>query len=173
MDISLPSRDFVSTVCPGLNAFQDAIKWSLAQSFSSSNGRGYQSTPCKHPPIMDAAQVAGLVAYTAWMIGTKACAIRIPLGCNRNGACIHQMPLVSSHRRLTDLSVLISPLFSHILRRHTEAHLQTVSEMAMQNTLSLATALKPTVMSQGKYTSQEFESFRRWLNFFTKLSLKK
>ena len=86
MDMSLPARDFVATVCPGLNAFQDAVKWSLAQGFSSSSGRGYSSsTTCKDSPVMDAGQLAGLVAYTAWMIDTKACQVKIPLECSKNG----------------------------------------------------------------------------------------
>ena len=32
--------------------------------------------------------------------------------------------------------------------------------MALHNTLALAEALKPTVMKQGCYSSQEFEDFR-------------
>ncbi|KAJ9121708.1 hypothetical protein QFC22_002328 [Naganishia vaughanmartiniae] len=85
LDISLPSRDFVATVCPGLNAFQDAVKWSLTQSFSSSSGRGSTSSTSKGSPIMDAGQIADLVAYTAWMIDTKACEVKIPLGCRQSG----------------------------------------------------------------------------------------
>ncbi|KAJ9102472.1 hypothetical protein QFC21_002872 [Naganishia friedmannii] len=124
MDISLPNRDFVATICPGLKSFQDAVKWSIAQRFSSLSGHEYSSMACKNAPIMDADQIAGLVAYTERMIDTKACQVMIPLGCTK-----------------------------------TEAHLRTVSQMAMQNTLALAAALKPTVMSQGKYSSQDFESF--------------
>lgn len=60
--------------CPGLKAFQDAIKWSLAQGGKGLRGEG------AYLPLMDSGQVSSLVAYTPGLVGTSVREIEMPLG---------------------------------------------------------------------------------------------
>lgn len=61
--------------CPGLKAFQDAIKWSLAQGGNA----GLKGGGADHP-LMDSGQVSSLVAHTPGFVGTNVREIQIPLG---------------------------------------------------------------------------------------------
>lgn len=70
---SLPSY------CPGLKAFQDAIKWSLAQGSKVRNSNIEGSAIGDHP-LMDSGQVSTSVAYTSGFVGTRVQEIKMPLG---------------------------------------------------------------------------------------------
>lgn len=70
--VDLPEGAFPS-YCPGLKAFQDAVKWSLAQGAKANGER-------TDHPLMDSGQVSSLVAYTPGFVGTSVRELQMPLG---------------------------------------------------------------------------------------------
>jgi hypothetical protein len=142
LHITLPDvpASALASYCPGLKAFQDAIKWSLAQGGKGLKGEGPDQ------PLMNSGQVSSLVAYTPGLVGTSVREIQMPLGDWKTG----KIP-----SRLQS-----SPPGSWSISYRADSHSRTVGQMSMLNTLAMATALKPVIMKQGCYSSREFEDFR-------------
>jgi hypothetical protein len=72
--VDQPTDAALASHCPGIHAFQDAIKWSLAQ-LAGRHGSGLSDHP-----IMDGPQVAAMVHRTPGLSGTSIQHVKIPIG---------------------------------------------------------------------------------------------
>jgi hypothetical protein len=72
--VDQPTDAALASHCPGIHAFQDAIKWSLAQ-LAGRHGSGFSD---HH--IMDGPQFAALVHRTPGLSGTSIQHVKIPTG---------------------------------------------------------------------------------------------
>ncbi|GHJ87751.1 hypothetical protein NliqN6_4153 [Naganishia liquefaciens] len=86
------SDETLRSYSPGVYAFQNAIKWSLTQTSKLPCHGGFTSSH----PVMDAGEVAGLIARTPGLSGTSIREFRIPVGDhpgNSHARAVGQMAL--------------------------------------------------------------------------------